>query len=202
MNNKNVFEKNEVNEDEEDSEFNWISVHSQLNQLNCKIFREPMKNIKINYVYINTEMNIKNIINESYELQNNIISNVELLFLIEKNRKIGLFKYKIMDILLYNIIIEPENIQKYIKTDNGCNVDKDMNYLMVLSLFNEIRVEPSINIFHSINSLYFIYIESKNSVLPNLVKSEYNIKKTKRVRINLNPIEIIDNKRTTKKSLL
>ena len=175
-------------------EFNWISEHSLLNKLDCNVFREPMENIKINYVYINDDLNINNVVTELYDFHNNnnIITKDELFYIIENKRKVGYLKYKLIDILLYNINIDNKNINKIIDSIDTSN----NSFLRVLSLFNEIVLEPSICIFHSINSLYFIFKET------NLIKTDINIKKTKRVRININPTEIIDKKRTTKKSSL
>lgn len=186
--------------DDNDNEFDWITEHIKLNKMDHKYFREQMKKINIFFVYINGELDIKNVVNEPYDLVNGIISKDELFLLIEKRRKIGYLKYKIMDIILYNINIETENIQKYIQTNNN-----DMIFMKVLPLVNEIVIEPSLKVFHSLNSLYFIFKETMN---------DNNIKKTKRVRLNLTPIEIsqsinvnnindnktVDNKRTTKKN--
>jgi hypothetical protein len=65
-------------------------------------------------------------------------------------------KYRLSELLLYNVVIEPENLQNYSKTIQQMT---DEIYLKKLSTIDDIRISSSIIIFHTINTLYFIFQE-------------------------------------------
>ena len=57
-------------------------------------------------------------------------------------------KYRLMEILLYNVESDVENIQNI-----------DTNILKIVTISEEIIIQPSLCIFHEINSLYFVFQE-------------------------------------------
>ena len=67
-------------------------------------------------------------------------------------------RYKLQDILLYNIELESQNIQHYSQVDNYTELSAP--FFKVLNIFDEIVIPPSIFVFHSINALYFIFKEN------------------------------------------
>ena len=58
-------------------------------------------------------------------------------------------KYRLMEILLYNVEVDSENIQNTV----------DTNMMKIVTISEEIRIPPSLCIFHEINSLYFLFQE-------------------------------------------
>jgi hypothetical protein len=77
---------------------------------------------------------------------------------------------------------EPENIQGYSKSDNSNELSK--SFFKILPVFDSISVTDSIFLFHSINSIYFLFkeIECLDVKLPKSILKKYD--KTQRYRVN------------------
>jgi len=99
--------------------------------------------------------------NKRYLLNNNssIIHNDIVIQLIEKNKYLSHNKYKIQDVLLYNVSLNPENIQSYSKDENI--LESSSKFLEPLSIVSDFIIPPSIFIFHKINSIFFIFTPLK-----------------------------------------
>jgi len=189
-----------------DLDISWIDKHERMNNIHKNYQREPMDSIKMCYIYVNLDSEIEKVICESEILSkidssNNCIIPKERVLQIVQNKKIlnTSLKYTIDSILVYNVSIEPENIQKYVNSENV------IPFLQVYPIIDEIRLGSSIFIFHEINCIYFIFkqIDVKpmpksilkngvNGIKPvgngikngvNGIKNGGNGKKTKRVRI-------------------
>jgi len=119
-------------------------------------------------------------------------------------------KYKLIDILKYNVELEPENIQSYSKTENI--VEKSAGFFKVLPIIDDIVISPSIFIFHGINAIYFIFQEVKtekhrhtiksilkHSKMDEISASTSSHKSTKKVRINDSPNDIVLHHKPTSK---
>ena len=176
------------------SDFSWIKEQERLQNIQNNYFREPMEKIHIKYIYINQNKYISKILCEVFELNfGDVISQEYLLRLIEKNKfQTPTTKYKLIDILLFNVYLEPELIPTYSKNDDF--VDFSRQFLNVLSPLNNIQIPESIFIFHDVNTLYFIFQEYETELTKNSIKSilkkEDNrepaiSKKTKKVRITI-----------------
>jgi len=104
--------------------------------------------------------------------------------------------------MLYNVDIDPENIQNYSNNENILNY----NFMKKLPVIGDIIITPSIFVFHEINTLYFFFKEvefdiQKVPVKPILKSMENNLKsknyrQSKKVKINVNT-----GNRFTKKNL-
>lgn len=140
-----------------DLDISWIHEHEKEICINKNYSREPMKEIMINYVYINCNSEVKNIVSEIMPLSTPIISKEMVLHCIQTRRTQGVVKYKLMDIIQYIVDIEPENIQQYAKNDHS--VELFQKCRKVLPFYNEIEIPESIFIFHKINALYFFFME-------------------------------------------
>ena len=130
-----------------------------------------MEAIDMFFIYINTNDYIEKIVYGEQKLvinpnNNSIIPNEDVIQLIENNKYLANNKYKILDILLYNVSLQPENIQSYSQNENV--LDTSSKFLEPLSIINDFVIPPSIFIFHKINSLFFIFkqLEKINIPLP------------------------------------
>jgi hypothetical protein len=185
---------------ESDLDISWIKEQEKLQQINENYFKEPMETIDMFFIYINTNDYIEKIVYGEHKLNvisnNSIIPNQDVIQLIENNKYLANNKYKILDILLYNVSLQPENIQSYSQNENV--LDTSSKFLEPLSIINDFVIPPSIFIFHKINSLFFIFkqLEKINIPLPKPILKSYvsniNInnetnksihKSTKKVRI-------------------
>ena len=202
-----------------DLDISWIKEQEKLEQINQNYFREPMENIDMFFIYINPNNYIDKITTENHKLninENNIgvLNNDFIINIIQTKKQIlPNIKYKLIDILLFNIDLEPENIQNYSKNENI--LDNSKHFFKVLSSLNDIKISPSIFIFHKINSLFFLFKQNddtytkpksilKNTDFNNSCDNQSSHKTTKKVRIVLKqPIQkeyLQTSTRTTRKN--
>lgn len=194
--------------DEEDNnsmfDTDWIDTFSRLHNINENQPREPMTDIGIYFIYINKHSYIENISFEKQPLildstnEFSILSKETVLKLIQSKKvSTPVSKYKLIDILSFVVDIEPEHIQDYVQRELDSGDSK--RFLKVLPIFNDIRIDKSIFIFHNTNYLYFIFQEHdftsytrstlKSILKSNATRSEDSGKGTKKVRIALTPRE-------------
>jgi hypothetical protein len=201
-----------------DLDISWIKEHERLQNIETNHFREPMNNIDLIFIYINPNLYIDKIIREQYPLSwdssNNCsrLSKECLLKIIQNNKKLSrsnngsssdFRKYKFIDILTYNIDLEPEHVQNYSKNENI--EESSHGFLKNLSIIDDIAIPPSIFIFHKINCIFLLYQEIETNhhrhTLKSILKKPIAIlgstqddpnqkqgsqKITKKVRIDLN----------------
>lgn len=177
----------------------WIEEQERLQSINENYFREPMESIHMFFIYINKNMYIDKIISEKQPLilsddaKFSILPKETLLKIIQTKKNIStLSKYKLLDIFSYIIDLEPENIQSYSKNEN---LEGSPNpFFKNTSPLNDIHIEPSIFIFHNINSIFFFFQESdinNRHTLKSILKPSTNFEKvknknsTKKVQIHL-----------------
>ena len=205
---KNIGFLDDIENQTTDLDISWINTFEKMENVNQNFIKEPMENIDIFFIYINTNSFIEKIIRENHPLElntdkkYNVLKNEYLLHLIQsKKNKTDFSYYKIIDILLFNVDLSPEQIQHYYKNKNTDNISKQFFHQNILST-NDIKILPSLYIFHNINSLFLIFQEKKldninikpKSILKNNNQSSNN-KITKKVKIVVNEISNKNNDR-------
>jgi hypothetical protein len=129
------------------------------------IEKENMKSIQCSFIYIDSNATVIKVIdNQSILLDHSSFSRESLLQLIQKNKPTleKNIKYKLADILLYNVDIN--------------TMDDDIeNNLQPLSFVKDIVIPPTFPIFHPLNTLYVIYQE--------IIKGKKNNKTKKNIPI-------------------
>lgn len=190
--------------DTDDLDISWVEEQERIQNVQTNYSREPMESITSYFIYINRNQYIDKILCENQLLEikedksGSLISQNAVLKMIQSKKKTTPFsKYKLIDILLYNIDLEPEHIQAYSNVS-----DETKGTLKPLPIFDEIFINPSIFIFHSVNSLYFIFQEVEIVKVNNNRRSLKSILKlcttpssTKKVRIQDDNIEYSTNYR-------
>jgi len=118
-----------------------------------------------------------------------------------KKRYTPTSKYKLLDVLIYTVNLEPETIQSYSKMDVESIDKKELaSLLKVLPIIDDVTIPDSIFIFHDINSIYLIFQEvaldaAHRHTLKSILKKTVDdasigittpkkIKKTKKVVLN------------------
>lgn len=212
----------EIDSPDMDLDISWIKENQRLQNIETNYLREPMENIDLFFIYINPNMYVDKVIRDkchlSIDCSNNCsrLSKENLLKIIQTNKKLSksnsICKYKFLDILTYNIDLEPEHIQNYTQNENI--QESSCGFLKVLNIIDDISISPSVFIFHKINSIFFLYQEIETNrnrhTLKSILKkpvvitdSEYvgSQKATKKVRIDLdkNNIEYREHSHNKKK---
>lgn len=203
----------------DDLDTSWIHEEERFQNIQSNYYREPIDCINTYFIYINKNQYIDKILCEKQNLEINedqtesILSKEVLLQIIQsKKTTTSTSKYKLIDILFYNIDLEPENIQSYSKLDTATESPIP---LKSIPIFDEIHIKPSIFIFHGINAIYFLFQEveiekikfrkSIKSILKTSNREPEKQKATKKVKITTDNIEYADNfkrHRKTKKTNL
>ena len=142
----------------------WIEKEEKRFSIDLNYKKSPMDSISCIFIYIDRNHSIQKIIKKIETLTSeNCILNSRLLQLIQENRHLNNgMKYKIFSILKYVIDLEHESIKEFI-------YEKDFvlhDCLKEISMFNDILIEPSIFIFHPLNSLYFFLKEDNMVIQP------------------------------------
>ena len=156
-------------EDNDILDTSWMMDEEQFTNLEQLDDKTPMNEIQAKILYISSENKLINTETEicslQYENEYSIFPRDSFVLLIQKkkNREKDK-KYRLSELLLYNVEIEPVNLQNYSKTTPQTN---DNTYLKIISTMNEIRIPSSIRLFHPINTLYFIFQEINVSSPPN-----------------------------------
>jgi len=181
--------------DENGLDTSWIQEEERIQNIQNLYSREPMSAISLYFIYINQNQYIEKVVSENHEFpENSAVLSKETLLRIIHHRKISTpcSKYKFIDLLTFHVPLEPEHIQYYAKQDDSGEISK--GFFKVLPIVDEIRIDPSIFIFHSINSIFFIFEEvpktSHKHTLKSILKSteprEHVLHKTtKKVRIEV-----------------
>jgi hypothetical protein len=159
----------------------WIDKEEKMGASNTNYIREPIDDIKLFFIYINTQSEIAYVSKEIESIENGSINKERLLQIIQTKRHHNNKKYRLDDILSFQIDLEPENIQSFSELDELDDISA--SFLKNIPIFDEIDCIPSIFIFHDISSLFFVFNEinlAYKSILRN--KNDHG-RVTKKVRI-------------------
>jgi hypothetical protein len=188
--------------DTEVLDISWIEEHEKEMEIDKNYNKECMNYILTKYIYININDEIENVCSDKIPIDNTInnipiIKNENVLEIVQKKRNISTEKkYKLIDILLYNVDLEPEKIQNYANSDSFSELSK--SFLKIHDIFNDIEVDSSIFIFHKINTLYFIFKEIENKY-GKYEKQSNNLTSILKNKTNKNEMHINKKNMTKKK---
>jgi hypothetical protein len=158
----------------ENLDLDWLEVQKRLSSnIDGKCVKENMNSINIHYIFVDSKSNISSIVTEKEELSNvendSIISRERILELIQSKKNFRDVKYKLSELLKYNVNLEPNNVQSY-------NNDVSLNFLEPVIFVDCIKIPPTLFIFHQINCLFIIYNEIPNSHLVNKTKKKLSLR--------------------------
>jgi hypothetical protein len=185
----------------DDLDSSWIDKEEKMGASNTNYIREPISDIQLFFIYINSESEIEHVSKESEYINdlNNCISKERLLQIIQTKRHHNNKKYRLDDLLSFQVDLEPENIQSFSELDSLDHISS--SFLKSLPIFDEVVCIPSIFIFHNTSSLFFLFNEIDSSVRKSILRSTSdNHRTTKKVRITDEPI-ICDHGSNNRKSM-
>ena len=114
----------------------------------------------------------------------NIILREEILQLFKTHSIDNNLKYKLKSILRYNITLDVNEIKTFLK--NPLNYK---NYLSTIKNIDTINFEKTINYFHDLNDVYFIFHEElkEKKNITKKIFSKYSKKNTIKNHVNKKP---------------
>lgn len=168
---------------DEDLDFSWIQEEMQLLKMQDFYPCEHMKQICAHCVYVDKQNAISKIDKEHIIVEpDGKIPNSILLKFIKQHQ---IPSYKLDEIAVFNIDIQEDKIQAFSQS-NIHDTSLSSGFLKIVSPYNDIVLEPSVSIFHSLNSIFFFYREKNEILVKPILKTGTpgnRIKSTKRVRI-------------------
>lgn len=135
----------------------WINQYEKIkNELSDDFFESDNMEIKIYFLYCNKNNKMSHLkINNYSLLQKNTISKEELISIIKKNRFYNNTKYNAVNILKHHVNLSFEDIPQYITNQNVTS-----SSFLKLSKLKSITFKPTIKMFQSLNSLFFLFNET------------------------------------------
>jgi hypothetical protein len=191
--------------EEKDLDTSWIEQE----EFQSAYEKEPMTEIVLFFIYMNRQMVIENVIKDYIDIVGldagldtglDGISKEKLLHIIQTRRHRPGFpgKYRFIDLKAFHVPLEPGQLEGFVRGD----LDVAGGFMRSLAIFDSVVVDPSIFIFHDLNSLFFFFKEAENprkSILKS-GESDGDHKVTKKVR--LDAIDYIDKKRKSLRRLI
>jgi hypothetical protein len=152
-------------DDDLDIDMSWIKEYSRIHSIQQIMNREEIDYIVIQTIYMNTNLEITKIDREPIKLNTNshntYISKEQLLQIVQTKKTIEKTKYKVFDMLLFTVDLDPKDIQKYVNGE--CS---EIVQLKSIPIINDIVISPSLFIFHSLHTFFLFFIESAHNPGP------------------------------------
>jgi hypothetical protein len=183
-----------MDEVEEDLDTSWVDMA----EFQDNYEREPVEEIRVFFVYMDAAGALEKITKEIEGVVDGGISKERILHLIQSKRHLphrGGIKYRFMDLLAFHIPLEPGELGDFVKREARAD------FLKTLPIFDSMVIDPSIFIFHDVNSLFFFFKEVENVVVKSILKNgREGGGVTKKVR--LTPAEYVQRKKKSLKRMV
>jgi hypothetical protein len=143
-------------EEEEETalDSSWIEEFEKNDKYYEKYYLDDLYCLKINSLYIDASSNIMNVKEERFFLSKmNVLQKAELVGLLKKNTQWQNKKYRIKQILQYNITLPPESVASFMKRPATLSAP----FLKSVPHIEDIVFYPSISMFQDLNDLYFLF---------------------------------------------
>ncbi len=176
-------------EDNCDLDTSWIEKYQH-----HELVREHMDKVRVYLLYIHSNMSIDKIIQEDVPLETlasksaqgvsvqgvsvtqGVSKEVLLKIIHDGKTSIPHKKYKLKDILVFNVDLEPSNIQSF---------SEELQFMKKIPIVDDIILAPSLYIFHYLNGIFIFFQEYGSSDPKPILKTGQNQKPhTKKVRLN------------------
>ena len=145
MNNEDEYEYTEL-------DTSWITNFELIDNRYNGLYKDDLKGINVRYIYIDNNNEIKLVKNERIVLSKpNFLSRNDLSQILKNNSFINNNRFKVLSLIKYNINLEPENLNIFLK-----NPDYYI-FLSKITNIDDIKWEKSIKMFEKINELIIIF---------------------------------------------
>ena len=165
--------------EEVDLDTSWINNFEEEEKKYEIFYPEEIKNIAVKILYLNKNKTLEKISEKKIDLiEKNKLKKEELYDLIIKNNKIDKIKYKLVEILIYNITLQNEDIKYFLRDMNSINEERDLlnkyNFLSSMSSIEDYELQSSIAEFHNLNNIYMIFIEKEDGSKKNTKRIKFH----------------------------
>tara|TARA_B100001059_G_scaffold206248_1_gene216915 strand:+ start:1084 stop:1584 length:501 start_codon:yes stop_codon:yes gene_type:complete len=146
----------------------WINKYEEEEKYYGMFYKEGNSKIKINVLYVNRNKEMEKIEEKNIQLsEENLIKKEDFINIINKYKINDNKKYNVLSILVYNFILEHEELKNFLNNSNK------YDFLKKINILDDYTLSSTINCFQELNNLYIILLEESLN------------KKTKRIRFNI-----------------
>lgn len=134
--------------------------------------------INLTFLYLDQNNDLYSIKNKIESVENGIIDRERQLYIIKENQYNMLQKHKLINLSYFNIDLSKNNI------DDLINNKISTNFFTKLEIVDTIRLNPSLNIFKKLNSIFYIYkvISPSNNTTRKIFITTDKNRKTRRLQ--------------------
>ena len=137
----------------------WINNFEKNDKLYQDFYKDDLYYVNLKFIYLNRGNEIEKIKQEPFLMTNtNYILREEILGILKKSINEDNKKYTLISILRYNFLLEPDDIQLFLKNP------KENSFLTVVKNIDTIKFEKTIHMFHDLNDLIFIFFEKSQEL--------------------------------------
>lgn len=170
----------DTNNDCIDLDNKWLDDIEKDNIDYARFYKDDIYDIKVIFVYVDSNNAIYHVSSEYLELETkNIVLQKEIINIVNDKKKVNKKNYRVFKCYLYNIDIEPDDLHKFIA--NKHNDDRQSSFFRTIDLAFDIKVNPTIAQFHTLNTLYLFMREKQTDTLSDDTNKKNITKKIKRV---------------------
>lgn len=158
----------------------WICNFEKNDKLYKDFYKDDVYFINLHIIYVNKNNEIEKLKQEIFLMSlPNCVTRNEVLGIIKKNLNDNNTSYSLFSILKYNINIDTEDVQNFLKVSDLETYYDD--FLYTVKNIDSIKFEKTISMFHDLNDLIFIFNETKkgiNNITKKVILNVSNKRKT------------------------
>jgi hypothetical protein len=148
----------------------WIKKFKETDKLYQDFYKDDVYYINTRFVYINKSGDIERIKQDSYLMNTkNYISREEVIGLLKRNLGGCSNKFSLLSILKYNITLDVEDVQSFLKS----STNKYEYFLTNVKHIDGITFDKTIHMFQDLNELVFVYFEKNQTTDNNSTKKVF-----------------------------
>jgi hypothetical protein len=142
----------DIDDIDEEIDESWATNYKNMTQAYDIFYRENVNVINITSIYINNNNEIQQITNDKKELSiSNYLTKNEITEFIKCKMGIVNGNVKNICIFKYNINIDPENVEYFLKSNDN------FNYLIPVKKIKDIYFEKTITFFKNLNEVIILF---------------------------------------------
>jgi len=131
----------------------WTDDFDKEEKFFNEFYKERVQNLQMFCYYVNKDKELFHIKKDILTIDDGLLKKGDLIYHIRKNRIYQDKKFQLLSILKYNINIEPEDINFFLR-------DSEINqFLNTEKYIDNIKWDDTITLFQDLNSIIFIYNE-------------------------------------------
>ena len=172
----------------------WIEEQEKILNININYKREPVEYIHFHFCYVDADDSIVSLKTEKHTFSSlvegslseappseapRLLSEAQLLKIIDDKKQHENINYTFSELSLFHVDLEPENIQTIEPTLKP--------FFKTFPFISDIPIQPSIFVFHPLNSLFFLFKRRKSILKKRNDNERNNQKSTKKVAFSLPP---------------